>query len=938
MFNFENVKIFLSNLKMKFLGGYSVLNKIFFASLIIIATGWYFFDSIATFLVNDERVKQTVINSLNDATGRQTQVNGEVSFITNPEPYVSVKNIVIANSGDKQGNFAEIGEISTKPNLLSLVRGKIGFDELIVKNTKVFIENGGNKDKAFYNTLQTFFSDNTDYSDKKISFRELEINFNKKSNIENSQGFIKRTLKFVELTIDPDPPEGGYTIKGAINFSPTHELYYFSVNFEDGIGIRSDFAARIYSNDTDINFDGTADTDGKIELSGEVKGRVSAFSYKLLSAIGFNEDITDSIKLSETADISGEIAISENQISVKSLNAKSDVIDITVNSETEITDSYFTSISIDVPLLDYTKLLKTRKEQIAVRRAGIIEKNFDNRLRSFSLFALGDDINFSLDINLNNIKFFGGRKGNFIAQISQNNNLFSINKFEINFPGNSAFKALSKIQIQKKDLQMEGELAVALYGSSLDELALAFGIIEDPKNTPGLGDFYLRTKGFLSGKKIHFKEILCKVNDNKFAGQMIVDYEKQLAASSAFNFDRLELDRYLVKKDKKKIYQDSFSDNIDFLRFIDSVFDDLKIAITATDLTKSGESLRDFALYAQVNPGVTRVTDLYFITKEFGEFRGNAVIDINDFQPKVDINIRAEKFDFDYIEYGKKNPANDKYSFEGKWDKNQISFEDLGYMQGKMTVAVDKLKVYHHKIDSFRTFLDLQGSKIIINDSKFELFGNKIDFKGEMTTEYPSFSISFISADLDIRSFLKETFGIGEIYGKFNVSGIFAATGYSVEQMVKSARGRIEVLTNGFKITGFDLYGLSQNIIEAKRMEQAKEIGMEYLEDGETIFGPINASFGINEGKLFFSNLELNILKLGSSGKSSGKFNLMNWGMDIDTNFDVKTVDGFNIALVLKTAGDIGKQQLIWNEDVLTKYWEDKFYGSGEVGKRKRDR
>ncbi len=936
----KNVSIFLSNLKMKLLGGYSILNKFFFISLALAALGWYFFDSIAAFLVNDSRVKQTVINSLNAASGRQTSVNGDVKFTTKPEPYIEVKDIVIANLENVKSseNFAEIGEISTKPDLLSLARGKVGFDELIVKNTKIFIEENDNKDKAFYNITKEFFSSSTDYNGKKISFRELEINFHKKSNIADSQGYIRRKLDFAELTLDPSPPEGGYTIKGAINFNPTRELYYFSINFESGIGKDSDFKARIYSNDTDVSFEGTANTEGKIELNGELSGKISAFSYKLLNAIGFGDDVTDSIRIDETANISGAVSISENQISVKALKAKSDIIDITVNSETDITEKYFTSLSINVPYLDYTKLLKTRKEQIAIRRASVIEKEFTKRLQSFPLFALGDDINFSLDFNLSDIKFFGGKAGNIIAQINQNDNLFSIDKLEMNLPGNSVFKTLSKIQVGKKNLEMNGELALALYGSKLDDLALALGIINDPNNTPGLGVFYFRTKGFLSGKKIHFKEILAKINDNKFAGQMIIDYEKQFAASSAFNFDKLELDRYIVKKENQEVYQDSFSDNIDFLRFIDSVFDELKIAVTATNLTKSGENLRDFALYAQVNPGITRITDLYFLTKEFGVFRGNAVVDINDFQPRVDVNIKVDKFDFDYIKYGRKDPENDKYSFTGKWDNKPISFEDLGYMQGKMSLAIDKFKVFHNVLEGFRTSLDLQGSKIIINDSKFESFGNKIDFKGEMTTEYPSFSISFISADLDIKSFMKNIFNIDEVHGKFNVSGILASTGYSMDQMVKSARGRIEIITNGFKVEGFDLDGLSKNIIEAKRMEQAKQIGMEYLDDGETIFGPLSASFGVNEGKLFFSNLDMNILKLNTAAKSSGSINLMKWTMNVDTGFDIKTIDGFNIPLELETTGRVGRQELSWNEDILTKYWEDKFYGVNPERKGKSNR
>ncbi len=915
----------LARLRYKLMLGYSVFNKIFLLGLFLFFLAWYNFDNIASLLITEKSVKDKFINAFTNSLNKPTNINGEVKFVTKPEPYVTIKDIEItASNNSYHNNFAEIGEISTKPNLLSLLIGKISYEEINLKNVKLYIHADKSKNQNLYDGLKEIATSKGIFNNKKINFRDLEIIFIKDSPVANSQKHIVRNVRFSELSIVPARKE--FIIKGLLHSEKFGEDYIFSINFRDGITEKSDLSARLYSNDTELSFLGEADISNGFLLNGSLAGKISAFSFKFFSTLGLSNDILDAIQINETAEIKGDISINKKEILFKNFSAKSDVIELSFENKTDISEKFNSNAKINIINLDWRKLFKSRQEQISIRKIDSFEKDFNKRLEKFFLFSIGDDFNFSLDFNINKIQFFSEEIGNLSSQISYIDNHFLVNNFLLNLPGETQLKFLSDIKVNKQDKTMLGKLGFAIYGKNLSNLALATGVIKDQKNSPQLGEFFLQTSGNLDGRKIHFREIISKINDNKFAGQMLIDYNNSLQALSAFNFDRLELDKYIIKKNEKN-YQSSFSEKVDFLRFLDSVFDEFKIAVKSSNLTKSGENLRDFELIANIKPGVTELKKLYFKSFKVGEVIAFGNIDIKDFQPIIDASIRIQRLDYDYIKYGSINASNDFYNFKGDWKDEQISFADLGYIQGKVKLAIDKLKYEHFNLDNFRLLLDMKGSKVDILDSKFELFNSQFTFSGWLTTEYPSFAISFVTTNLDSSSFLRNILGISQIYGKFNVSATIASTGYTLKQLIKDAKGRAEISTNGFKVTGFDLSGLSSGLVAAKKIEDTREIGLDYLSKGETIFSALKTSIGLSEGKILFNNIPISQYNSNNKGNINGSLNLSDWQNDLSSNFDVQTLDGINLALVAKTNGKIGNAIINWNEEIFPKYWEERFFG-----------
>ncbi|MDX1949468.1 MAG: AsmA-like C-terminal region-containing protein [Rickettsiales bacterium] len=923
---FANFISSLARLRYKLSLGYSFVNKIFLIGLVLVGLGWYNFDNLASLIITENSIKNGFAKSINETFGKNSAINGEIKFVTKPQPYLTIKNIEVeSNIKSYHKNFVEIQEFSTKPNLLSLLVGRINYDEIFLKNVKIYINSDKAKNQDLYQTLIKEFSAEKSYFNKKINFKNLEFFFIKEGSEANSREKIVRSVSFNELVLDPTNKE--FVIKGLIHSEKFGEDYIFNVNFRDGLGQESDISAKVYSNDTEINFLGAINSSKNFNLKGNISGKISAFSFKFFGLLGFSSDILDAIQINEVAEIKAEIDGNNKSFNIKNFNAKSDILDLDFNCEISIAEKLNINSKIEILSLDWKNLFKSRKDQISIRKIEDFEKDFNKRLNKFFLFSLGDDINFTLDFLIDKINFFEDKTGFLKANISFIDKIFKVTNFDANLPGETILKFLADIKVDKPSRTMAGNIGFAIYGKKLDELSLATGIISNLKNSPDLGEFFMQAKGVLEGKKIHFREVISKINDNKFAGQILIDYSTSLQALAAFNFDRLELDRYIIQENAEENYQSSFSEKVDFLRFLDSVFDEFKISIKSSNITKSGENLRDFQLVANIKPGITELKKLYFKSFKYGEFVAFGNIDIKDFQPIIDASIRVQRLDYDYIKYDGLNAKNDFYNFDGKFEDRPISFADLGYVQGKVKLAIDKLKYEHFNLDSFRLNLDMKGNKVDILDSKFELYNSQFTFSGWLTTEYPSFAISFVTTNLDASQFLRNVFGINQIYGKFNVSATIASTGYNLKQLIKDAKGRAEIGTNGFKVTGFNLSGLASGIVQAKKIEDTKTIANEYLNSGETIFGGIQTSIGLNDGEILLNKIALEAKSSDAKGEANGSLDLLNWQNNFSSSFTLKSLDGITLNLVSNTRGKIGKAEISWNEDAFPKYWEERFYG-----------
>ena len=912
----------------------SILNRVVLLGLLILFLIWFNLGNIIDILVSEEKIKQNIVSKLTEITGKTAQIDGDVVFESEPEPIAVInKAKILNNSTLTDENFFEAEIIKTKPKILDAILGKTDFDNIYFENVKMNIDSSSEDNKTdVYGVLSKNFSKDGAFKNKKIIFKNLLISFYKKNPLNDKKPVVKR-LAFPELELNPKPEDSNdqFEVKGSFESRKFKETYFFNVGIKDGLGVESPFQGKIYSTTTDVKFNGKIDTRDKMNFYGKLDGKFGGLSKKLFSILGFSERFLESLRETDESKLSASFLFKDNKFDINDFASEGNVISFVLNSKTEFGATTNSVLDMNVTKFNYSQMFKTRLEMLSEKKAQKVERDFKKKLEEYFLFAIADDVNFSFSMNIPKIVFFHDKLGSLYVRAVLKDNQIKVNSFKATLPGESALKFVGIAEINKDEKKLKGASRIILAGKNMDELASALDTdIIEPKEQR-FAEFYIDAKGFLYGQNIHFRDIVARINDDKFSGQMLIDYSKELKSSAAFNFISLNLDKYLLTKKDADIgfvkEENALSSKFDFLRVIDSVFDKLDVSLVADNIVKAGYNYRDVSVFAQISPGVTEIRDIYFNSDQLGQVKGQAHLDLTDFQPKLDVDLSIENYDLDLLIYGEEIHQNDEYNFDGKWSNEKITFERLGNFAGKLNLKIDKFKIFHFLLEKFVLSSHTEDSKFVIDDSRANVFGNKIDFKGFLTTEYPSFNISYLASDLDSNEFMSDTFDMDQINSIFNISGVLAATGYSIEQMVQNLKGNFSIATKGFKVSGLDLAAVGKALPIAKRREYIKLISDELLTKGQTPFTFFTGPFDIDSGQISFSNLQIAGPNI-DQGTVSGTIDLPKWQVNLDSNLQVKTTDGISFLLKGKTTGTIPNIRTDWDDKGMTKFWEDKFFGA----------
>jgi AsmA-like C-terminal region len=908
----------------------SLFNRIVLLGILTAFLLWFNMGNIINFLVSESSIKKNIIASLSEITGKKADIAGEVMFKSEPEPVAVISKIKILNNSIlTDQNYFEAETIKTKPSIVNALLGREDFNYIFIENAKMNIDSTAALDEKtnISGELLKMLSKKGRFYKKTITFKNLQVNFYKKNPLNDKKPIVKR-FDFPELELSPNKGNS-FEIKGSFDSQKFREVYFFNLNLKEGFGADSDFQGKIYSTTSELKLSGKVSTKDKVSFYGKLEGKFGGLSKKLFSLLGFTENFLESLRDTDKTNLSANFIYDSNKFEINDFTSDGNIISFVMNQKATFGKITNAVVDINVTKFNYSQMFKTQLEMLSEKKIQRAEEDFKKRLEDYFLFALKDDTNFSFTMNIPKIDFFNDKQGSLYVRAVLKNNQIKINSFKARLPGDSALSFVGVAEINKEEQKLKGASRIILAGKNMDELALAL----NGEKTKGsrFGTFYIDAKGFLYGQNIHFREIVAKINEDRMAGQMLIDYSNELKASAAFNFSSLNIDKYLVTdRDVDTSLakeENALALKFEFLRTIDSIFDKLDLSMQADNMVKAGENYKDVSLFAQITPGLTEVRDLYFSSPLLGEVSGKVRLDLTDFQPKMDLDLIMDKYDLDLLMYGAPVVDNDTYNFEGKWNnKDTISFEMFGNFVGKLTLNIEELKVFHFIFKNLVFSSHAEENKFIIEDARTDIFGNKMSFKGYISTDSPAFNISFVASDFDAIEFLSKTFNLDQVTSIFNMSGALSSSGYSIEQMMQNLTGKISVVAKDFKVNGFDLSAVGRALPLAKRREYVNLVSDELLNKGETQFGFFSGSFYIDSGLINFENLGVVSPNI-SKGTISGVIDIPKWQAEINSNMMVKTTDGVDFSLQGKATGTIPHIQTEWDEKGMFKFWEDKFYG-----------
>ncbi|HCR86269.1 MAG TPA: hypothetical protein DIV86_06285, partial [Alphaproteobacteria bacterium] len=446
---------------------YSILNKIVLVTLALAAIAWYKFDYIASLLINNHDIKIAVEKILFESTGKKAVVEGDVVFITTPEPEIVVKKINIQNPvGAFKESYAQIDTLKTNPDLLSLVFGNISFDRIYLEN--VILNNQENSSSV--NEGSGFDLKNNFYivSDKNVKIKNIEINNYKKS--LKSDSYINRKIFFTDLEYNNHLENyEGQILKGSVYSPATNENYIFLLDFKNGIFSETPISGRVYSNDVELTLTGKSNLNNN-SYNISVSGKINNFTRKLTQTIGLSDKISAAIKEGEQATLNLNAEYSNSKLKLSGFKVVSDYIDFNLNSETIFSSRIDTKLNINIPKFNYSNTFKDSGEISNIKRITKIEKDFQQRLNNFFLFSLGDDIDFEVLVNIDSIQYSDESLGKMNLTSKYLNQRFSLDKFIVILPGGAGVSSAALIDVEPDKKAMNGSLVFKLTGKKFDGL------------------------------------------------------------------------------------------------------------------------------------------------------------------------------------------------------------------------------------------------------------------------------------------------------------------------------------------------------------------------------------------------------------------------------------------------------------------------------------
>ncbi len=896
---------------------YQSMKKLIIIITIIGIIVWLNIGTIAEFIVSSDKIKSEIEETLSERFGSTVKIRGEVKFFSRPEPNVVIDDVIVTKNGDPNNIIAEILNIKGQTTLSAIFYGSHNFDKVKINDVKLNVD-VTNQDSNFLSFLK-----DSDLEDNGFDIKNLTINSYKENQI-NPNSKVIRSIHFKSFQIDPNPSEGDYIIKGSFDDDKLGDQYYFSLNLEDGLDQQTDYDFKLYSDNSEIISKGEIAINKNLSISGELNGYFSGLTGNLALRV-FGDKMVNSLKFDDKSIVSGNFKYANKQLQTNNISFKSPTAEYNFDIKAKISDEIEITLNLNVPKFQHKSLFKTREEFLANKTVIEIQNDFQKRLENFFLFSVQDDVNFIANINIPKISLKNGAEGSFQLASRLKDKVFFLDSFKLDLPGDSKFRMASKVKIDRDKKTLSGSLEFLGYGKDLGKLNESLNIDSKEKDY-SVDEFYVKSKAYIYEKKVHFREIVAQLNKDRLAGQLLVDYSEKFSATSALNFQNIEIDNYFKNNNAEDQSNYNIANQLDFIRSFDSFFDELNLSLSSKVLTKSGYKLKDLSMYVKIYPGIVDIIDSFFYTDRFGDFRGKARIDISEFQPKINMDLKLEKFDIDYLIYEAKNKDNDRYIADGNWSDSKINLQKLSTILGNFRFSIDNLKIAHFDLVDFRTELEMNGDKVKVGQSRFEVFNSKVGFEGNFTTEYPSFGFKYEASELDFKMVLNSFFGVNSVLGKFNSTGVISSTGYTYSELISKLNGRINIVSNGLQVKGFDLASYSLALSKIVRVEQVEIISEELLNTGATNFGYLGTSILLSAGKLRFNNAKLKS-EYAKDFNISGIIDIANWDLNINTEISVLTADNQEVPVSAVTRGKITDRKMDWDYSAARKYWEQKFYG-----------
>lgn len=283
-----------------------------------------------------------------------------------------------------------------------------------------------------------------------------------------------------------------------------------------------------------------------------------------------------------------------------------------------------------------------------------------------------------------------------------------------------------------------------------------------------------------------------------------------------------------------------------------------------TDLTFTGDQT-----LALRNTGLTLDTN---------DFNGAADIDLSGDKPRANVQLNAGALDLTGLSSGGGDGAGQasggSQSTSDGWSKAPINASGFAAADGEFALVADSIDLGDFKLGKTRTLATLERSRLVFQLRELRAYGGLITGEFVMNNRSGlSVGGKMAANGINLETFLADAIDVSRFAASASGDLQFLGVGQSVHAIMNSLSGKGAFKTGRGVISGFDL----------DRIMRGGAVG-----GGTTVFDVMQASFTMDKGNLFNSDLSMKLPQASAAGE--GRIGL--GARDIDYLFTPRLLDG----------------------------------------------
>ncbi|MFK7967992.1 MAG: AsmA family protein [Rickettsiaceae bacterium] len=805
---------------------------------------------VVPFFIPLDKYKEMATEKVKELTGRELEINGDISLSLLPSPGIKIKDIKLSSlDGAHYPSLFEAKEIKISLSHLSLLSGNISVSKIKINEPIVNLErmkNGSASWEFAKNTQNVKETQNEESLEKrkedllsldissfeilgaKINYFETDIDGSHKSNITIDNLEIKNFHGLDNL---------------ACEFYSTGTNYNISSNIQENGGIIS----------LKINLDFLKE---KIDLSGNFDRNNMSFigKLKLEGDAQILKAITPSLNINTDLNHKLSFDINADQKLLK-------ITDININPG-ELSAKGNSNYDIEKNKADLNLKLNPGNVDVILTPLDLSNKGFNEKI---SIIAT------SLEPIINVLKI-----KDLPSDIFSNPSSFSM---DLSYLDQNLF--LNNIVLNINKTNLNGSLRVKDWNKDL--------IIYYDLKTNDLTSFskLLDVDLPININDIHIKGETVKVQDSYKTNSMLV-------VAKTTN---------IIKGDV--IFGETIKPSLTFASSGNNLGQSLGMLLNSTPNTMLG----NYSLATKIDGDLQKTIKIH-IDKSSFSLKNNPLniigllnLDLNNTKPKILVDLKIPSLnlgDSSSNDSSSGNLNNTKSRnappTQHRWSNDKIDLSFLNKADADITIVIQKFIKGELVFDSLKTVLLLSNGVLDLKSLNGNLYGGRLEASGQISsqnTQSAVFKASLKGADL--KNIRPQGGKIKVTQGKVNFDADLKTKGQSQYQYVSNLFGTTRLTASNGKISGFDLQKVINSLKKVKILDTVLSTINNSFSGGKTAFKQLDVSTKIKEGVASITELKLDVPSVDIS--STGNVNLPKYILDINSvvNVDIKSMPAIKV-------------------------------------------